>query len=357
MSSAHVGTRAGAAAKLVVLLLSLIPAAEGRTLLFADFGANRGPRAATLQWFADELRRRSHGSLEIRFHWGGSLLGANAMLQGVADGVADLGSITAFSWPRTLRGYNIGDLPVGNADIWVGMRAMYELAMTHPELAAEFQRAGVAYVTNYSTGPIQLICAGGLGGLADLQGTKLRGSGPYAQILADFGARVQRMSQPDVYQALASGLLDCNQNYYYGMLAYRQYEVAGHVLELDWGQNLAFGIVMSRRTQASLSAEERQIIAGVGSDFIDHLAQRMLAANAEARATMSAGIGEARIAVATLPADERARLQATGDRYVDRWLAEATADGRDGAGILAAYREHLALYARERDAQGYPWTR
>jgi TRAP-type C4-dicarboxylate transport system substrate-binding protein len=357
MSGAHVGTRVAAAATLAVLLLSLIPPAEGRTLLFADFGANRGPRAAALQWFADELRRRSKGSLEVRFHWGGSLLGANAMLQGVADGVADLGSITAFSWPRTLRGYNIGDLPVDNADIWVGMRAMYELATTHPELAAEFERAGVAYVTNYSTGPIQLICTRGLGGLAELQGTRLRGSGPYAQILAELGARVQRMSQPDVYQALASGLLDCNQNYYYGMLAYRQYEVAAHVLELDWGQNLAFGIVMSRRTRASLSAEEQRILAGVGSDFIDHFAQRMLAADAEARSAMSAGIGRARITVAKLPAAEQAQLQVAGDRHVGRWLAEATADGRDGAGILAAYRQHLAGYTRERDAGGYPWTR
>ena len=164
MNGAHVGTLAGAAALVVVPLLSIVPEAEGRTLLFVDFGANRGPRAAALQWFADELRRRSNGSLEIRFHWGGSLLGANAMLQGVADGVADLGSITAFTWPRSLRAYNIGDLPVDNADIWVGMRGMYELATTHPELTAEFERAGVAYVTNYSTGPIQLICTRGLGG-------------------------------------------------------------------------------------------------------------------------------------------------------------------------------------------------
>ena len=34
----------------------------------------------------------------------------------------------------------------------------------------------------------------------------------------DMGAEVQRMGQGDVYQALESGLIDCNQNYYYSIL-------------------------------------------------------------------------------------------------------------------------------------------
>lgn len=349
--------RRNMAAVLLILLLAGVPAAGARTLLFADFGANRGPRAAALQWFADELRRRSGGSLELRFHWGGTLLGGNAALQGVADGVADLASITAFTAPRALRAYNIGDLPVGPADAWVGMRAMYRLATTHPELIAEFARAGVVYVSNYSTGPVQLLCTRPLQGLADLRGLRLRGSGPYAHIFADFGARVQRMPQPDVWLALSSGLLDCNQNYWYGIRAYRQDEVASHALELDWGQNLAFGIVMNRRSHASLSAAEQRILAATSAEFIDHCARLVLAANDAARAAMSAGGATPRLVLAALPAADQARLQEAGERHLRRWVAEATADGLDGAGILAAFRESLAVYAREQALQGYPWTR
>jgi len=350
-------SRLRAAALLGALLLAGTPVAGARTLLFADFGADRGPRAAALRWFAAELERRSGGTLTIRFHWGGALLGANAALQGTADGVADLASITGWTAPRVLRGYNLGDLPSGDADIWVGMRAMHALATTHPELQAEFARAGVVYLTNYSTGPIQLLCTRELPGLAALARVKVRGSGPYARILADLGARVQRMAQPEVYQALAAGLLDCNQNYYYGMLAYRQYEVASHVLELDWGQNLAFGVVMNAAAHARLSAAERRVLAEVASDFVDDFAGRMVTANADARTAMLAGSSGAGITVTPLGPAGRAQLAAAGERYIERWLAEAAADGRDGAGILAAYRAHLDSFARERDALGYPWTR
>ena len=357
MNSGRDRARGVAAAMFIALLLSSIPEVAARTLLFADFGANRGPRAAALQWFADELRRRSDGSLEIRFHWGGTLLGANAALGGVADGVADFASITGWTSPRALRGYNLGDLPVGPPDVWVGMRAIYALATTHPELRAEFARAGVVYVTNYSTGPIQLLCTRPLHGLAGLRGVAVRGSGPYATIVAGLGARVQRMSQPDVYQALASGLLDCNQNYYYGIRAYRQYEVAGHVLELDWGQNLAFGVVMNPRSHAGLSVEERRILAQTAAEFIDHCARLMMAANDGAREAMLAGSNGVHVAIRPLPEADRLVLDAAGGQQVMRWLAAAAADGRDGAGILAAYREQLARYERERATSGYPWQR
>jgi len=134
-----------------------------------------------------------------------------------SDRVADMGSVIGHMTPRQLRGYNIGDLPLGNPDIWVGMRAMYSLSTTHPVIKREFEEAGVVYVTNFSTGPIQLICTRKISGVSDLRGTRLRGSGPYGKIFADFGARVQQLPQPDVYQALDSGLLECNQNYFYSM--------------------------------------------------------------------------------------------------------------------------------------------
>lgn len=330
---------------------------QAKTLLFAEFGANRGARAAALEWFADELQRRSGGSLKLRFQWGKALLGANAVLHGIADGVADMGSIIGHFAPRQLRGYNVGDLPVDNSDVWVGMRAMYRLSTTHPALVNEFERAGVVYVTNYSTGPIQLICTRGIKRLSDLKDINLRGSGSYGKTFADFGARVQRMPQPDVYQALDSGLLDCNQNYYYSIKAYKQYEVAGYVLELDWGQNMSFGIVMNRASFARLSAAEQKILRETGSDFIDYFAQLMIASNDRDKAEMVAGAGGSPIEVTVLDRDERAALLATGKKYIETWVSEAAADGKDGTGILAAYQRHIDVFTRTRDREGYPWTR
>jgi len=331
--------------------------ALAKTLRYAEFGPNRGTRAAALNWLADEIKKRSGGSLEIEFHWGKSLLGTKAVLKGVGDGVADMGSVIGFFTPKKLRGYNIGDLPVNNADAWVGLRALYDLSSSHPALNKEFDKNRLTYVTNYTTGPIQLICTKGVSSLSDLKGVKLRGSGPYGKTLADLGAKVQRMSQTKVYQALDSGLIECNQNYYYSMKAYKQYEVANHVLELDWGQNMSFGIFMNKNSFAGLSDSEKKAVKSAGSDFIDHFAKMMIEGKDKDKAAMVTGIGGKSIKVGKLSAGERATLISSGGKYVQKWVSEASSDGLDGAGILSAYQNHIKKYTGELKSKGYPWSR
>lgn len=328
-----------------------------KTLRYAEFGPNNGTRAIALQWFARELNKRSHGSLEIEFYWGKSLLSTNAVLQGISDRAADMGSVIAHMTPRQLRSYNIGDMPVGSSDVWVGMRAMYSLATTHPAIKREFEDAGVAYVTNFSTGPVQLICTRKISSLSELRGARLRGSGSYGKIFADLGARVQQIPQPDIYQALDSGLLECNQNYYYSMKAYRQYEVARYVLELNWGQNMAFGIVMNRDVFTALTVKERKAVQETGSVFIDYFAQLLMETNGQDKTSMTEGIGGVSIKISSLPDGEKAILSDAGVKYVNKWVSDATAEGKDGKDILSVYRSQSKTFTEELETAGYPWRR
>jgi TRAP-type transport system periplasmic protein len=324
---------------------------------FAEFGPNRGARAAALTWWADELASRSNGELEVEFHWGGALLDTKSVLKGVADGVADAGSIIGFFTPRELRGYNIGDLPVENSDEWVGMRALYDFSRQNEDMQAEFDRAGVAYMTNYTTGPVQLICKSPKAGIADLQGVKVRASGPYGKAMTALGSDVQSMGQGDVYQALDSGLIECNQNYYYSIKAYKQYEVASHVIELDWGQNMAFGVVMNKAVWDGLSDADREVFEAVNSDFIDHMARIMIDDLEKDKAEMMAGIDGKSITVTTFPEADRAQLLAAGTEEVNAWVALANEEGRDGAALLADYESLIDTYTAELESKGYPWNR
>jgi TRAP-type C4-dicarboxylate transport system substrate-binding protein len=339
------------------LSFAMVGESIAKTLRYAEFGPNRGTRAEALKWFAAELEKRSGGSLKVEFHWGKSLLGTKAVLKGVGDGVADMGSVIAFFDPKKLRTYNIGDLPVENSDSWVGMRALYTLATTNAAFQKQFAANKITYVSNYTTGPIQLICTKKISTLADLKGVKLRGSGPYGKTFGDLGATVQRMSQPKVYQALDSGLIQCNQNYYYSMKAYKQYEVAPHVAELNWGQNMGFGIIMNKKSYDSLSAKEQKIVTSVGSDFIDHLAEKMMKGLSVDKAAMSAGIDGKKITVTNLPSNERAQLLAAGKKYVKAWIDGANKDGLNGLEIMANYQSLIAKYDAVRKSKGYPWGR
>lgn len=332
-------------------------AAGATTLRFSDYGPNRGSRAEALQWFADELKSQSKGELDVQFFWGGALLSGKDTLQGVGDGVADMGTIVGFFTPRELRAYNMADLPVDNSDIWIGLRAVYDLATGNQAMQKEFADAHVHYLTNYSTGPVQLICKKDVSGSKGLQGLKIRASGPYGDALRMLGVDVVNMSQADVYQALDSGLVDCNQNYYYSILAYRQYEVAKHILELDWGQNMSFGIVMNQATYDSLPDGQKKVLADVSSKFEDHLAQTMIEEEASAKKKMANGIDGEKIEITPLSPEARNRLMDASDKAIDQWAAAAKKDGIDSAALLADYRKLIDKYKSEKATGGYPWTR
>lgn len=332
-------------------------AAFAEVIRYAEFGPNRGSRAAALQWMADEIKERSNGRLEVEFHWGKALLGTKAVLKGVSDGVADAGSVIGFFTPKELVIYNIGDLPVENSDEWVGMRALYDFIKNNPKAQSELADAGVVYITNYTTGPIQLICKERIESIDDLAGKKVRASGPYGKALASLGADVQRMGQGDVYQALDSGLIDCNQNYYYSMKAYKQYEVADHVIELNWGQNMSFGIIMNKAFYEGLSEEDQRVIEEVGGDFIDHFAKVMIQGREQDKQDMIDGIDGDSISVTQLPEAERTKLIEAGKEQLDVWVESANGQGYDGQALLEDYRKRIDKYAAELDDKGYPWTR
>ncbi len=244
-----------------------------------------------------------------------------------------------------------------NSDEWVGMRALYDFANGNEAMQAEFDAAGVTYMTNYTTGPIQLICKSPKAGVADLEGVKVRASGPYGKALAALGADVQSMGQGEVYQALDSGLIECNQNYYYSIKAYKQYEVAKHVIELDWGQNMAFGIFMNQAVWEGLSDTDKAVLNEVNSDFIDHMARIMIDDLEKDKAQMIEGIDGHAISVSVFSEADRAKLLAAGREQVDAWVADANAEGHDGDAMLADYQSAIDRHAAELASKGYPWNR
>jgi TRAP-type C4-dicarboxylate transport system substrate-binding protein len=331
--------------------------AGAKTLRFSEFGPNRGTRAAALDWLAAEIEKRSGGALKLDIHWGGALLSAQGTLKGIGDGVADMGSITGFFDPKALSLYNLGDLPVDNADEWIGMRAFYDLVTGNAAFDKQFAQNNIVYVTNYTTGPVQLVCTKPVKSLENLRALKVRGSGPYARAFSDLGAVVQSIPQPKVYQALDSGLITCNQNYWYAIKAYKQYEVAPYATELNWGQNMSFGVVMNRRSWDALDAKEKDALRATGDAFIDKLAHMMIDGGAKDRAAMVAGIDGKTLTIAAMPPEDRAKLTAAGKKYIDAWVSAVTAEGFDGKRILASYEQLIARYAGELKAKGYPWRR
>lgn len=329
-------------------------AAAETTLILGEAGPNRGARAAALQSFADDVTARTNGEVKIDVQWGGALFKANAAAQSIADGVADLGTVIAVYFPQEMLGYGIADLPLLNADAWVGMRATDELMRTSDAITANLADQNLVYIGTFTTSAVNIACKDtAIRTVEDISGLKVRGVGAYGDTFGDFGANMVAMSIYDAYQGLDTGLLDCSQGYSYAVAALKQQEVITSYTLLDWGQVGALGIFMNKDAYDALDAETRTAMVEAGVAMADKLGELITADNETAVQTMR----DAGVEVIELPAEERDKLVEQGKQYVDEWVERANAVGLDGAALLEEYRALLTKYAEERDNQGYPWTR
>lgn len=328
-------------------------AAETR-LILGEAGPNRGARAASLQHFVDEVTARTDGEVVIDVQWGGALFKANAAAGSIADGVADLGTIISVYFPQEMVGYGIADLPVVNADAWVGMRATDDLMRGSEQIQANLADQNLVYLGTFTTSAVNIGCKGSaIRTVDDIEGLKIRGVGAYGDTFRDFGANMVPMSIYDAYQGLDTGLLDCSQGYSYAVGALKQEEVMTSYTLLNWGQVGALGVFMNKDVYDDLDPAIQTAMAEAGVAMADKLGELITVDNEAAVEKMRA----AGVEIIELDAVERDKLVQTGAQYVSEWSKRAESVGIDGEALLVEYDALLAKYAAERDAKGYPWTR
>lgn len=291
--------------------------------------------------------------MKVDIQWGGALFKANASMQSIHDGVADMGTIISVYFPQEFASYGIADLPLDNPDAWVGMRATDELFRTNPMVQADLDAKNLVYIGTFTTSQVNIGCKGAaIRSVDDIDGLKVRGVGAYGKVFGDVGANMVRMSIYDAYQGLDSGLLDCSQGYSYAVSALKQHEVMTSYTLLNWGQVGGVGLFMNKDAFDALSAEQQALLLDAGSDMVDYFGRILTGANAKAIETMKA----AGLEVIELEQSERAKLVERGGAYVDAWVKTAGAAGLDGVAMLEDYQALLTKYTQLRDTQGYPWA-
>lgn len=332
-------------------------AAAETVLIYTEGGPNRGTRATALEGFAQNVKDISGGDLAIDIHWGGALMKLTATLGGVRDGAADMGTVLTAYEPSRLMAYGIGDLPLTSSDPWVGMRAMYELMTTNQQMIDSFTKENVVYISNYTSTGVNINCAGGntVKTVADIAGKKIRASGTYAKVLNDLGANTVNMGYNEVYQALDSGLIDCEAGYLYTLEAYKLYEVLNQTSLANWGQITGFGIAMNKDVYDGLTPEQQQVLAQAGDQMVDNFAQAQIEQmDVIADKLKSGGYG---YTVQVDEFEERDQLINASIKYRDDWVASMAAAGMDGEAVWAEYETLIAKYEDERATKGYPWAR
>ncbi|MBL4807536.1 MAG: C4-dicarboxylate TRAP transporter substrate-binding protein [Rhodobacteraceae bacterium] len=343
-----------------LLSILLTSTAHAETVLsWTDGAPNRGTRADATIWMAEELAKRTNGELKMEFHWGGALMKFKAATKGIGAGAADMGLMVAIYNPKLHLGYTIADLPTKYSDPWVGTRSIYELVMNNEELQKEFHKLNLQYISNITTTQIEMICKDKVvRDLDDIKGLKVRGISIYGKVLADLGAIPVGMPSSGAYQGLSTGLIDCTLMYGYAIPAFKLQEVGNEFTRLDWGALMSMAYVMNKDVFDALTPEQQEIILQLGSDFVDHYAEKIIAGNAKAYELMAAGTdGKNKVNFHEISPEAKAELEKATQPYVEVWRKEAEEGGIDANAMQRQFHELLKNYDDERKSKGYPWNR
>ncbi|MFY0634038.1 MAG: C4-dicarboxylate TRAP transporter substrate-binding protein [Vannielia sp.] len=141
----------------------------------------------------------------------GTLLTFAEMLNGVRDGVVDVGfNIPAYARAEFPQTNFLSDMSTANADPLVMMGAINEYMLTCAPCLAEFEAKNHVFLGFAPLGPYYLMSQEKIATMEDFAGKSIRGVGPFGRWVDAMGGKSVVVTASDVYEALNQGQIDGN---------------------------------------------------------------------------------------------------------------------------------------------------
>ena len=243
------------------IALCLANLAEARELKLAPAIPEGTPIYAGIDAFAKDMEERTDGEVTFQI-FPMSLLSIPQMLNGLRDGVADVGFVLPTVFVAELPESNfISDLAMLGTSATAQAGAATEYFLTCEACQKEFSDNGIVYLGSAASPPYDLLGTKPLVKPEDFAGAKLRSANAMFNRWAQyFGAVALSMPVNEVFEALKQGAVDATMNNASDMTNYRFIDVVTDVTIGAPGGTYHTGNVtmMHKPTWTSLSDEEKE---------------------------------------------------------------------------------------------------
>ncbi|MBN8291189.1 C4-dicarboxylate TRAP transporter substrate-binding protein [Rhodobacter sp. NTK016B] len=230
MSLRFIGTLvvSGAAALATPVLADSIRTASA-------FGPNHAG-AEGYRIFLETLSNETDGEWTGRDYPSG-LVSPGEMVNGLRDGLVDVGSMLMPYFPAEFRESNLpSELALLGTDARVVSGAAAEYLLTCAECMAEFTQINQMYLGATATTPYQIIAVEPVRTPADLEGLRIRtGGAAFSRWAEHFGAIPVQLPAPEVFEGLSQGVIGAHYNAMSDLTAYNLYDLVGGVTEINLG--------------------------------------------------------------------------------------------------------------------------
>lgn len=287
--------------KVLVALLSLVllaslalsacaAPAPGKTVIwkFASQSTEGSFPVKTLRWWAEEMKKRTSGQIQIDLYVGGaSPYKADETLKTLRENLMEGGEVWAWAVGGEVPESKVTSLP---GLIPFGIKFREKLGR---EFEADFQpilaKHNAYLYAFFESSERNMYLKKAANTMAELAGKKLRSSGKEEQELTNkMGAVGTVIPGAEIYNALQVGTIDGAWHIDDTALASKWYEVTNYVVDLRWGGNGCFMSINNTALNA-LPDNLKKVVIDTQKDFKDQLFKNIAVATEESRAGLLKG--------------------------------------------------------------------
>ncbi|WP_375175115.1 C4-dicarboxylate TRAP transporter substrate-binding protein [Pseudooceanicola sp.] len=331
---------------------------EPMTLKLADFSGDQTANfgKAMVAW-EESITEFTDGKITFENYWSSSLLGALDTLEGVGDGVADIGLIIPSYMPQKLPVaswmFGMGAALSGSTvhDVAAGGATALETLLTYEPIAQEYGQHNVVVMQATATPAYNLLCNKPIASLEEAKGKRARAIGAVWSTTAEaLGMTPVSISWGEAYEGLQRGVFDCmviNPNQYADGLTLK--DVAPEYVPVTMAQLQASTWVMNKDVWESFPVELQNFITQANVKAAYDIWAGYMEIEAKAGDLIAAGevihtndISELEPVAAAQRAEFVAALPETAPAAVE-----------DAEAFVANYQERIAYWTKVLEDQGY----
>lgn len=340
-----------------LLAAACFTTAQARTLSFAlSHPPSETHVNAVWEWWAQQIKERTEGSLEIKYYYMQSLVKLKDAAGAVTSGIADIAYISPAHSPDKMPLWYLENTRTGSGDQYVVAEALRRVRAKDEAIKDEEKRNEMKYIVHVSNGP-QVFLSKKRPYLTpqDFQGDKVRMPGTIGKVarMADWNVSPVSLPFPDIYSAMERGTIDAAMTYVSLIGPNSQNEVGKYVVEPDLGQNSNV-VMMNLNVWNSLEKNQQAVIENLRNEFMVKLARAALEDEADQRELLQKDPKHP-LVFKTITDEQRGEW-AEGLRLGEDEMIEQMSRWNKHAGDFhKAFRAEIDKVEKEVAENGYPW--
>ena len=316
-------------------------AAETVTIKVSNWFPVGHAQDVLLQEWGKDLEKRSGGKVKVNYYAGGTLVPAAQSYDAVVKGIVDVSN--------HVLGYTVGRFPFSQVlDLPIGFPPGEGPTKIANEVYKKFKPKEFddVKILWFHAMPYGLVHtkAKPVKKLEDIKGLKLRCYGSNAKFVGLLGGAPVAMPMPEVYDALAKGVVDGMLSSYEALKGFRTGEhVKCSTENLGTAYSAAFVVMMNKKTFASLPPEVQKIVDEMSLEYIDKYGKMWTKVDAEGKDWLV----KRGVEITSLSPEEEARWYEKGAQpLVDAYVKEMKEKGLPGEEAVKFVRDSFKAYKK-----------